>query len=153
MAIWNESSELKVTNRKTDCLFIEIKNENDFTSDAIIGRLKLPCADIPETPVEDWYSIYGERGDIAGEVHLSLSIKENKSEDALNMNELRISIDPNMSTSTSKKDLPKPPADLSDEAMPQGWVIHHTKTGCPYFINEDTETTTWIDPRKVGFRS
>lgn len=153
MAVWNESSELRVLDKNKDCLLIEIKNENDFTSDATIGRLKLPCADIPETPVEDWYSIYGDNGDISGEVHLSLSIKGNKNENEdnmeLNLNELRISIDPNMSTATPTDELPTVPTELNDEDIPQGWIVQYTKTGCPYYINEDTHITTWIDPRKV----
>lgn len=154
MAVWNEISELRVLDKKNDCLLIEVKNENDFTNDATIGRLKLPCADIPETPVEDWYSIYGEHGDISGEVHLSLSIKENKSDDTgINLNQLRISIDPNMSTLIpSEEPTTNTSTDLRNEDMPQGWEIRHTKSGCPYYINDDTHLTTWIDPRQVALK-
>ena len=132
-----------------------MKNENDFTSDTTIGRLKLPCADIPHTPVEDWYSIYGDNGDVAGEVHLSLCIKGKKQESEAPTpksgdNKLRVLTDRSTS-STIPEDMEfssKMPKE-KDETMPSNWTTHHTSTGCPYYVNEESNVTTWIDPRNL----
>ena len=150
MAVWNESNELRVLNRELDCLLIEVKNDNDFTSDTIIGRLKLPCADIPETPIEDWYSIFGDQGDVAGEVHLTLSIKENNEEVMDHRVELKKKtfVKSDMASHSFSSEEPTNQWDLA--ALPQNWVVHHTSTGCPYYVNEDTKITTWIDPRKIA---
>lgn len=168
MAVWNESNDLRVADMTKDCLLIEVKNENDFTSDATIGRLKLSCADISDSSIEDWYSIFGDNGDIAGEVHLSLSIKAKRDTGGSpraggGERPYKLAMSPNMSTSSvfsfneddvavshvhsspSGEDA-SPEDDL--EALPPCWAEAQTPTGCTYYVNEDTKVISWVDPRK-----
>mmetsp|Transcript_5287 Transcript_5287/g.8730 ORF Transcript_5287/g.8730 Transcript_5287/m.8730 type:complete len:227 (+) Transcript_5287:115-795(+) len=166
MAVWNESNDLRVVDKAKDCLLIEVKNENDFTSDTTIGRLKLSCADITESSIEDWYSIFGDNGDTAGEVHLSLSIKAKRDAGGSPRGgdrPYRLAMSPNMSTSTvfsfseddttannanksSSADDANPEDDM--ETLPPCWAEVQTPTGCTYFVNEDTKVISWVDPRK-----
>lgn len=142
MAVWNESNEFRVLDRQLDCLFLEVKNENDFTSDATIGRLKLPCVDISENPVEDWYGIFGDQGDRAGEVHLTLSMKEaHKTKTA----EATRVTSGDVSAAAGADDCSR------GGELPHSWVQHSTSSGCPYFVNQDLNITTWIDPRSKAF--
>ncbi len=30
--------------------------------------------------------------------------------------------------------------------LPAGWEERHTPEGCPYYVNHNTQTTTWVDP-------
>lgn len=39
-------------------------------------------------------------------------------------------------------ELVKQPADL-----PEGWLMHRTADGKPYFVNQKERSTTWLDPR------
>ena len=62
---------------------------------------------------------------------------------------LRIAIDANMSAHTPTDSMSSV-ADISEQAdLPAGWAEQHTATGCPYYTNEDTNITTWIDPRRI----
>jgi hypothetical protein len=159
MAVWNESAELRVVDKNNDCLLIEVKNENDFTSDSTIGRLKLPCADISDAAIEDWYSIFGDHGDIAGEVHLNLSIKTKADSGGGSPRsggrQYRFAMDANMSQSTfsfSEDDVAvKSPANKVPDlaVLPEYWTKHETPTGCTYFVNDETKVITWIDPRMI----
>lgn len=167
MAVWNESNELRVMDKTMDCLLIEVKNENDFTSDTTIGRLKLSCADISDSSIEDWYSIFGDNGDIAGEVHLNISIKAKREGGGSprtggGERPYRLAMNPNMSTShvfsfseddVAAGNLHSPSADDANpeddlEALPPGWTEIQTPTGCTYYVNEETKVISWIDPRK-----
>lgn len=155
MAVWNEKCEIRVQDKKSDCLFIEVKNENDFTSDATIGRLKLPCYEIPEAPIEDWYSIFGENGVTSGEVHLSLSMsrmnddvsKRRIKSDRVSSRTYNVDNPKSLSTNSSR-DSSSSGADLAG-GLPTGWTVMHTPTGCPYFFNSDLRTTTWIHPAEI----
>ncbi|KAI5095999.1 membrane-associated guanylate kinase, WW and PDZ domain-containing protein 3 isoform X2, partial [Silurus meridionalis] len=39
------------------------------------------------------------------------------------------------------------PADESQEPLPKNWEMAYTETGMVYFIDHNTKTTTWLDPR------
>ncbi|KAJ3056551.1 hypothetical protein HK097_006184 [Rhizophlyctis rosea] len=58
------------------------------------------------------------------------------------------------STPTPAATIP-PPADTSSSAhvnlgpLPSGWEQRTTQEGHPYFVDHDTRTTTWIDPRRA----
>ncbi|XP_063735777.1 membrane-associated guanylate kinase, WW and PDZ domain-containing protein 3a isoform X4 [Eleginops maclovinus] len=39
------------------------------------------------------------------------------------------------------------PQDESQEALPQSWETAYTETGMVYFIDHNSKTTTWLDPR------
>jgi hypothetical protein len=79
LAIWNESHELRVdTTSENNYICVEVKNENDILSDAMIGRLKIACSEISEVPFEAWYPIQDEDGLVAGEIQLVLSYKHPK---------------------------------------------------------------------------
>ncbi|XP_058266520.1 membrane-associated guanylate kinase, WW and PDZ domain-containing protein 3a isoform X2 [Hemibagrus wyckioides] len=39
------------------------------------------------------------------------------------------------------------PGDESQEALPKNWEMAYTETGMVYFIDHNTKTTTWLDPR------
>ena len=41
-----------------------------------------------------------------------------------------------------------PPHEDDDDALPQGWEENFTKDGRVYFIDHNSQTTTWTDPRK-----
>src|SRR5258708_19758348 len=30
--------------------------------------------------------------------------------------------------------------------LPAGWEERHTPEGCPYYVDHNTQTTTWVDP-------
>jgi hypothetical protein len=79
LAIWNETHELRVDSSvENNYICVEVKNENDILSDSLIGRLKIDCAEVAETPFEAWYQIQDEDGQIAGEVQLVLNYKHPK---------------------------------------------------------------------------
>jgi hypothetical protein len=76
LAIWNETHDLRVdTTSENNYICVEVKNENDILSDAMIGRLKIACSEVPEVPFEAWYPIQDEDGLVAGEIQLVLSYK------------------------------------------------------------------------------
>ena len=72
MAIWNESFSLLAQNIEKEHIFIEVKNRN-MTGSVLIGRCKLPCNEAATTPVENWYAIFDDAGERAGEVLLRIS--------------------------------------------------------------------------------
>ncbi|XP_067302207.1 membrane-associated guanylate kinase, WW and PDZ domain-containing protein 3a isoform X2 [Pseudorasbora parva] len=39
------------------------------------------------------------------------------------------------------------PRDESQESLPKNWEMAYTETGMVYFIDHNTKTTTWLDPR------
>uniref|UniRef100_A0A8C2DKS5 Membrane-associated guanylate kinase, WW and PDZ domain-containing protein 3 n=1 Tax=Cyprinus carpio TaxID=7962 RepID=A0A8C2DKS5_CYPCA len=39
------------------------------------------------------------------------------------------------------------PRDESQEPLPKNWEMAYTETGMVYFIDHNTKTTTWLDPR------
>ncbi|XP_062871145.1 membrane-associated guanylate kinase, WW and PDZ domain-containing protein 3a [Trichomycterus rosablanca] len=39
------------------------------------------------------------------------------------------------------------PGDESQEPLPKNWEMAYTETGMVYFIDHNTKTTTWLDPR------
>ncbi|TSL61244.1 Membrane-associated guanylate kinase, WW and PDZ domain-containing protein 3 [Bagarius yarrelli] len=39
------------------------------------------------------------------------------------------------------------PGDESQETLPRNWEMAYTETGMVYFIDHNTKTTTWLDPR------
>lgn len=39
------------------------------------------------------------------------------------------------------------PGDESQETLPKNWEMAYTETGMVYFIDHNTKTTTWLDPR------
>ncbi|GAA6095941.1 membrane-associated guanylate kinase, WW and PDZ domain-containing protein 3a isoform X1 [Tachysurus ichikawai] len=39
------------------------------------------------------------------------------------------------------------PGDESQETLPKNWEMAFTETGMVYFIDHNTKTTTWLDPR------
>lgn len=45
-AIWNQRFAFAIGNRNKEFLFVEVKNRN-FTKDALIGRVKVPIAEVP----------------------------------------------------------------------------------------------------------
>jgi hypothetical protein len=79
LAIWNETHELRVDSSvENNYICVEVKNENDILSDSLIGRFKIACSEVAETPFEAWYQIQDEDGQVAGEVQLILNYKHPK---------------------------------------------------------------------------
>lgn len=72
IAIWNDKFTIPVNDFEKEFLFIEVKNRN-MTGSVLIGRCKLPCREATDTPVENWYAIFDEGGQPAGEVLLRIS--------------------------------------------------------------------------------
>jgi len=35
--------------------------------------------------------------------------------------------------------------------LPSGWEQRHTPEGRPYFVDHNTRTTTWVDPRRQQY--
>ncbi|KAF5369483.1 hypothetical protein D9758_002754 [Tetrapyrgos nigripes] len=55
----------------------------------------------------------------------------------------------NISVSSSTTPSPSPQSDqYTDVPLPQGWEERRTAEGRPYFVDHNTRTTTWIDPRR-----
>lgn len=71
MAIWNDKFTIPVADFEKEYVFIEVKNRN-MTGSVMIGRCKLPCKEATTTPVENWYAIFDDGGQKAGEVLLSI---------------------------------------------------------------------------------
>lgn len=36
---------------------------------------------------------------------------------------------------------------ISDQPLPEGWEMRYTEQGVPFFIDHNTKTTTYEDPR------
>lgn len=107
LAVWNETFEIHSDNPVNDFIFIEVKNENNLTSDVTIGRLKLPCSELPRQPVEGWYKIFDDGGDFAGEVHMIVSTKSLQVETRKARSPTRVSISNTNSPSNNNSDSTK----------------------------------------------
>ncbi|EPY54216.1 HECT-type ubiquitin-protein ligase Pub3 [Schizosaccharomyces cryophilus OY26] len=44
------------------------------------------------------------------------------------------------------------PINISNNDLPAGWEQRYTNTGRPYFVDHNTRTTTWVDPRNQLLR-
>jgi Ca2+-dependent lipid-binding protein len=72
LAVWNESYKFPNLSKKNDFIFMEVRNDNRFVLDDLIGRVKLHCSEIPNFNIgETWCKIYDNLGKASGEVHLS----------------------------------------------------------------------------------
>lgn len=63
---------------------------------------------------------------------------------------------PNSGLNRSQTDLCMDPLDLKSCPLPEGWDMGIDFDGKPYFIDHQSKTTTWIDPRDrsvLGFTS
>jgi E3 ubiquitin-protein ligase NEDD4 len=45
-----------------------------------------------------------------------------------------------------------PASDTMSGELPPLWEMRHTPEGRPYFVDHNTRTTTWVDPRRPPFR-
>jgi len=73
-AVWGDSFEVHVANGKHEYLYLECKNKNSFSSDATIGRAKVPIHSFMDNEenkkVEEWFKILTEEGVVSGEIQL-----------------------------------------------------------------------------------
>lgn len=50
---------------------------------------------------------------------------------------------------TSPKKSPGPNQHDNISSLPPGWEVRQTPTGRLYYVNHNTRTTSWLDPRRL----
>ena len=74
-ATWGQKFTISIADLATEYFYVEVMDENDYTSDRLIGKAKFACSDLSSTVTEAWIRIYQESGKDAGEVLIAASIE------------------------------------------------------------------------------
>jgi hypothetical protein len=132
-AIWNDTAKMNVVDDDEEYFYVEVKAKGTM-SDTLIGRLKVPCRELPSTETDMTLRVITEQGEDGGEIRLRISF---------------ILVQQYVAPKQQSESKVNPEPFVSNVTIENEWIEKKNLQGATYYYNNATKTSQFDMPEEL----